>query len=78
MAIQPKPSVDGFIGKAPDAETAETGAPGPRQPKKQITVTLDPALLEEAIDLLLAKYGKAVFKARSTGADASGGGGDAP
>ena len=57
MAIQPKPSVDGFIGKAPDAETAETGAPGPRQPKKQITVTLDPGLIER-IDALGRRMGQ--------------------
>ena len=56
MAIQPKPSVDDFIGGAPDA--AETDAPGrPRQPKKQITVTLDPALVER-IDALGRRMGQ--------------------
>ena len=55
MAIQPKPSVAEFIEGAPDAEA---DAPGrPRQPKKQITVTVDPDLVER-IDTLARRMGQ--------------------
>ena len=57
MTIQPKPSVENFIGGAPDAEAEADEPRRPRQAKKQITVTVDPALVER-IDALARRMGQ--------------------
>ena len=50
MAIHQKPKVNEFIGGAPDAP-AKASPAGPRQAKKQITVTLDPELARRIDEL---------------------------
>ena len=55
MAIQPKPSVAEFIEGAPDA-TADAEA-RPRLPKKQITITVDPGLVDR-VDVLARRMGQ--------------------
>ena len=57
MTIQPKPSVKDFIGGAPDAEAGPDTPGRPRPAKKQITVTVDPALVER-IDALARRMGQ--------------------
>ena len=56
MTLHPKPNVDEFIGGAPDAE-AESSPAGKREPKQQITVTMDPALVRK-VDELARRMGQ--------------------
>ena len=56
MTIQQKPNVEDFIDRAPDAE-AESSPPGQREGKKQITVTMDPALVRK-VDELARRMGQ--------------------
>ena len=57
MTIEPKPSVADFIGGAPDAEAAPDAPGRPRPPKRQLTITVDPGLVER-VDALARRMGQ--------------------